>query len=1008
MPFSPAINRRAIIKYPYGIFIAALPKPQPKEKILKQSSFTLSRTLTNFSQRKKQASTTRKPCLLLVVLLLSLSAFTAAQNSTSQLAWPTITPQTKPWTRWWWLGNIANEHDLTRAMEKYKTAGLGGLEITPIYGVRGYEDKFINYLSPRWMQIFDHTLKEGQRLDLGIDMANGTGWPFGGPWVSEADAAKYFAAKTYTLKSGEKLTEPIRYIPKPITRFQGPRRTNINELKYPITANENLQDLALDQIRYPRPIPLQTLMAFSESGAPIDLTNKVDAQGNLDWVAPTGNWTLYAIFQGQHGKMVERSAPGAEGLVIDHFSSVALKNYLSKFDQAFAGHDLKGLRAFFNDSYEVDDADGQATWTPNFLAEFQARRGYDLRTQLPALLGKDSAEKNVRVLTDFRETISDLLLDEYTRPWRSWAASKGKIIRNQSHGSPANILDLYSVSDIPETEGQEIMRMKFATSAAHVMGKQLASAEAATWLNEHTLTTLGEAKQAVDKFFLGGVNHICYHGTAFSPESDPWPGFQFYAAVEFSPTNPFWNDFAQLNSYVARCQSFLQGGKPDNDVLLYYPIYDSWSAPSRALLEHYGGGIESPLGQPGGKELMDAGISYDLISDRQLNGVSVSGKLLQTGGANYKAIVLPKAKQIPTATFAKLIALAEQGATIITLDELPADVPGLGKLDARRSELQNLISQIHFANANNANVQSAALGKGKFLRGKELPTLFAAAKIAPETMVAQGLQFIRRKNINGQFYFVSNQTQQAFAGWVPVQADAKAAAIFDPMHIEQGVAQWRKNENGTNEIYVELAPGASCIVQTFATNIKGAAFPYFKTSGAAQALTGKWKINFVSGGPDLPAATEISELKSWTEFAGEAGQKFSGTANYSLTFAKPTAAADAWLLDLGRVAESARVKLNGKDLGVLIAAPFQIRVPKELLRAQNTLEISVTNLMTNRIIDMDKRSVNWKKFYNTNMPARRKENTGANGLFSTAQWSPRESGLLGEITLTPLQKRVNN
>ena len=76
---------------------------------------------------------------------------------------------------------------------------------------------------------------------------------------------------------------------------------------------------------------------------------------------------LYALFVGLHGKMVERAAPGGEGYAIDHFSSKAANNYFKKFDEAFKGYDISYLRAFFNDSYEVDDARGQANWTPIFL-----------------------------------------------------------------------------------------------------------------------------------------------------------------------------------------------------------------------------------------------------------------------------------------------------------------------------------------------------------------------------------------------------------------------------------------------------------------------------------------------------------------------------------------------------------------------------------------------------------------------------------------------------------------
>ena len=150
------------------------------------------------------------PSFILVMTLLVLSTnLTVSSSPQNDLDWPKITRQTKPWTRWWWLGSIVNKQDLTTEMEKYQKAGLGGLEITPIYGVRGLESRFINYLSPQWMEVFEHTLKEADRLGMGIDMATGNGWPFGGNWVGEDIACKNFVQKEWSLKAGERLTDPV-------------------------------------------------------------------------------------------------------------------------------------------------------------------------------------------------------------------------------------------------------------------------------------------------------------------------------------------------------------------------------------------------------------------------------------------------------------------------------------------------------------------------------------------------------------------------------------------------------------------------------------------------------------------------------------------------------------------------------------------------------------------------------------------------------------------------------
>ena len=101
----------------------------------------------------------------------------------AQLSWPSINSTTKPWTRWWWEGSAVDKANLSALMQQYKQAGLGGVEITPIYGVKGAEDKFIPFLTDKWMEMLMHTLTEGKRLGMGVDLANATGWPFGGPWV---------------------------------------------------------------------------------------------------------------------------------------------------------------------------------------------------------------------------------------------------------------------------------------------------------------------------------------------------------------------------------------------------------------------------------------------------------------------------------------------------------------------------------------------------------------------------------------------------------------------------------------------------------------------------------------------------------------------------------------------------------------------------------------------------------------------------------------------------------
>ncbi|MRG47514.1 glycoside hydrolase family 2 protein [Chitinophaga sp. SYP-B3965] len=901
------------------------------------------------------------------------------ETTTAQVKWPVITQSAKPWTRWWWEGSAVDKSGLTAAMAQYEKAGLGGLEITPIYGIKGKEQQFIPFLTPKWMEMLQFTLQEAKRLNLGIDMATGTGWPFGGPWVTDTDASKYLAFKKYTLVSGEQLEMKIVFLQEPIVRSANSKPLPKDlVLVEPIAANKDLQGLALDQVRFAKPLPLVSLIAYDEKGQFTDITYKVDAQGKLNWTAPY-RVSLYALFQGWHGKMVERAAPGGEGLAIDHFSSPAIDHYLGHFDKAFAGSDLTGLRSFFNDSYEVDDARGQANWTPDLFDAFRKKRGYDLRNELPALLTVDSSEKHLRVLYDYRMTISELLLEKFTRPWHQWASAKGKLIRNQSHGSPSNILDLYDAIDIPETEGTDILRFKFATSTANVSGKPLASAEAATWLNEHFQSSLGDVKLAIDKYFVGGVNHIFYHGTNYSPQNEIWPGWLFYAAVHFTPANPFWKDFGALNSYVARCQSFLQLGKSDNDVLLYFPFHDRNSQPGREMLHHFDGmeGFHGSKFEEAGEELLEEGYTFDLISDLQLlKAKAVNGKIQTAGGGQYQTILLADVKYLPLETLDKLIELVKAGAKVVMYENLPQDVPGYFQLASRKAAFKK-------------KLQELSSSKNAFLNN-HLSELMKAAAVRQETF--KHLQFVRRAYNNGHYYFISNTGKSPITDYIPLSSKAKGAALFDPMLDRKGVAMTKTGSDGKLQVYVTLEPGESCIIQTGVFGGEG--FVYTKPVGDATLITGKWNLEFLSGGPTLPAST-ATHLGSWTTIS----ETFSGTAQYSIRFKKPAGKADAWELNLGAVGESAEVFLNGKRLATLIGPVYKLTIP---LLADNELRIVVTNGMANRIIDLDKRGVEWKKFYNTNMPARLPANRGADGLFTAKGWEPKASGLLGPVTLRPV------
>ena len=866
----------------------------------------------------------RRTAFLLVLVAIAALAggHVAGQDAASSAANESTR---KPWVRWWWPGSAVDRPNLTRQLEELSRVGIGGVEITPIYGARGYEDRYIRFLTPEFMAMLEHAGREARRLGMAVDMATGTGWPFGGPWIDSDNAVARMV-----LRDGKLAGEPT-------------------------------------------------------------------------------------------GMLVKRAAPGGEGLVVNPFSPDALRTYLAPFDAAFAAFPRNVLRGQFHDSFEY----AAASWAPALPAVFREMHGYDLQAYADELMGQKEVDADTlgRIKSDYRDTLNRMH-QSYLAEWSRWSHERGFIVRNQSHGAPANLLDLYGMVDVPETEVfgstpfpipglrrdpaavrhdqdlPEPLVTRMASSAAHVMGRALTSSETATWLRDHWKVTLAYVKPEIDRIFLDGINHVIYHGTVFSPEDAPWPGWLFYASTQFNARNPWWDDFASLNAYVERVQSVLQSGKPDNRVLLYWPVYDIWDNPQGLMQQFTVHDVDFMMDSRCGvlaRALQESGYAFDYISDDQIARTTTAAGVLVTPGSTYDVLVVPQADRIPVATVRKLAELARGGATII-FEGLPSDVPGFGNLVQRRKEFQDVLAGWMFSPGPAAGVESAASGSGRVLRGNVLGALATTGTVR-EAFAGTPIDFIRRKSALGHDYFLANLQAKAFAGSVTLGVPAAAVTITDPLTGRSGIATLQRIDASRVRIYLQLKPGESLLVSTTTRNVAPARrWTWLERAGAPVAIEGNWNIEFIKGGPDLPPAISTKTLASWTVLGGDAAQRFAGTARYRVEFDAPVRDADAWVLDLGDVRESARVRLNGRDVATAWSLPFEVRLDNALRRGRNALEIEVTNVAANRIRDMDRRGVAWKIMREINF---------VNILykpFDASGWPVEPSGLLGPITLVPMQR----
>ncbi|MBQ2208987.1 MAG: glycosyl hydrolase family 2 [Prevotella sp.] len=680
---------------------------------------------------------------------------------------------------------------------------------------------------------------------------------------------------------------------------------------------------------------------------------------------------IYRVEIGRTKQKVKRAAPGGEGWVVDHFDRAAVKNYLDRFEQAFAESGVPYPHTFFNDSYEVY----RANWTPTLFDEFQKRRGYDLREKLPELLG-DIDDGN-KVLCDYRETLSDLLLENFTQQWVSWAHSHGVTVRNQAHGSPANLLDLYAAVDIPEIEGfglsefgikglrtdsgmtrknfSDVSMLKYAASAAHVTGKPLVSSETFTWLTEHFRTSLSQMKPDLDLMFTCGVNHVFFHGSCYTPKNDPWPGWKFYASIDMSPTNTIWRDAPYLMQYIERCQSFLQAGQPDNDFLVYLPVRDMW----RIRGPRNDDDKQASKNRRHGEDLLmqfdihtmdekapqfihsiltidSLGYDCDYISDRQLAKVHIAdGQIVTEGGSRYRALIIPS------------------GTTI----------------DQRLSAL-------------------LAPLKAYTIHGEDAQAMARYANAEPMRRDMR-LRAIRRKNGDGAYhYFIANLTPNDMTEDVTLAVPFQGAIWYDPM-----TALTTPALVTDGKVRISLRSGQSRILQTTPHSSLSTHHSTLSTHHSSLPITGPWTLSFIEEAPKVNGTFQLDKLQTWENLSDSAAVTM-GTGVYETTFRlTKEQALQPWTIDLGDVRESARVYINGQYIGCAWAVPFVLDCAGSLHKGKNTLRIEVTNLPANRIADMDRRGVKWRKFNEINVVDINYKKTTYDG------WAPVKSGLNTAVKL---------
>lgn len=705
----------------------------------------------------------------------------------------------------------------------------------------------------------------------------------------------------------------------------------------------------------------------------IDLTDRMRSDGTLDWTPPPGRWVVVRLGYSLLGITNNPAEPEATGLEVDKLNAVYVRDYFQKFFDNFkdATGSLmgkRGLRYVVTDSWE----DGTQNWTDDMLAQFKAHRGYDMRPWLPVLTGHvvESSAASDRFLFDFRQTLSDLLIENHYDQLTALLHARGMGRYSESHEQSRSLIadgmEVKRTADIPMgalwvpiPNPTRDADLRETASVAHIYGQNLVAAESFTTSAGAWAWSPETLKPAADRELAMGVNRFVIHTSVHQPLDDKVPGLGLGRYGQWFNRHETWAELAKpWMTYLARSSFMLQQGKFVADVAWLY-------GQDANITQLFGVGGEAPQ--------VPAGYNFDYVnSDVVLHRLSVkNGRLITPGGSSYRVLALDSStRRMTLPVLRKLRELVNDGAVVV--GPKPMDSPSLCDDQA---EFKTIASQL-FGSGTGDHIY----GKGRVLAGETLAEALRKLKVTPDFQVSEAppdtqLFFVHRHIPGGEIYFVDNPDNHAETVNAVFRVAGKVPQFWHADTGKMEAASYRIADQSTI-VRLRLAPNDSVFV-VFRRNADASSRnipPPIETTMAG--IEGPWKVQFQSG-RGAPEEVSFEKLISWTESSDSGVKYFSGTATYSKSFQAParwfSTGARLWI-DLGDVKNLAEVSLNGKDLGIVWKPPFRVDVTGIMKPGANALEIKVTNLWVNRLIGdqqpavVKKYTYTTQKFYSADSP----------------------------------------
>lgn len=682
-----------------------------------------------------------------------------------------------------------------------------------------------------------------------------------------------------------------------------------------------------------------------QASAIVNLTEKMDADGRLRWDVPKGNWIVMRFAYVPTGGSTKHGRKNLMGRECDKLSVKAAElqweNYAGLIIDSLVHSKSGQLVGVAMDSHEA----GTQNWTDDFIQEFIVRQGYDPTLYLPAMMGYivDDVKTSDGFLFDVRRNIADMISDNYYGTFERLCNSRGVTFTAQAIGNALCIIGdpIQAKSKVSKPQGEfwgihpdGNYDIKESSSAAHIYGKHIASAEAYTDVKFDQ--SLSYFKSLADYAYAFGINEFVICASAYQPWLDKVPGNtgggRHYC---INRNNTFWEYSKPFWDYQARNAYIMRQGKSSIQLCLYL----GENAPVKILTYRL-------PDIPGGFDF-DAFTSDALFSRMEAR----DGKIILPDELSYEMMILPRNGDITLDALKKIASMVEKG--VIVYGAKPSSSNSARDV-GREEEYEKLADLLWGNNVSESGVNQYGLGKVYW--GIPLSKALNDAEIIPDISMKSGdtksskIYFAHRELKDADLYFLDNHKDQPEDNVFTFASKGAYAQLWNSVTGERFSLSVERRDEKTISIPLYLNPRESYFVVI--TN-KKEDLPmvswYNKSSSADDdSINEGWNVYFdeKKGGVGNVA---FDRLHDWTTNSDPRIKYYSGTAIYKKTISCEKRD-DKVYIDLGDPGFVARVFVNSVDVGVVWCSPWSLEITNYLKDGDNELEIHVANSLINRMI----------------------------------------------------------